>query len=369
MNVIINGGLPTLDQFASELSKGFDECIKVDYKNCDKELEIIRNCTEEINVFTFNNVGTDKPIWKEKNARLFNILVDHPCHYVHCIVRDFYENYYVVCVDIGHVDFLDDILPQCKGHFIFVPHGGAKAKAVDKDIDVLYVGSFPNIDEISFIDVEVENVDSEDFYQYLIEFYDSGNELEPHEIVKLYTNLRDIKINANEYWRLTGRVCHTIDAYHKTMRRKKLVESIINSGQTVHLCGGSWEYLNELGLDNVVYHGHCTPEECVEYIVRAKIVLNDLPSFRYGSHERIFNGMLNGAVVVTNESSYLRSRFVENEDILYWDGWEPENVINNINILLEDEELRKSIADNAYEKVKDSDVWSNRIQDILSRVK
>ena len=48
----------------------------------------------------------------------------------------------------------------------------------------------------------------------------------------------------------------------------------------------------------------------------AKIVLNTMTWFKAGAHDRIFNGMLAKAVVVTDDSTYLRREFTDGRELV-----------------------------------------------------
>lgn len=48
----------------------------------------------------------------------------------------------------------------------------------------------------------------------------------------------------------------------------------------------------------------------------SKIVLNTMTWFKAGAHDRIFNGMLAGAAVVTDDSTYLRRTFTDGKELV-----------------------------------------------------
>ena len=56
------------------------------------------------------------------------------------------------------------------------------------------------------------------------------------------------------------------------------------------------------------YRGKVLAPEILPSMNDAKIVLNTMTWFKAGAHDQIFNGMLAKAVVVTDDSTYLRRR-------------------------------------------------------------
>lgn len=57
----------------------------------------------------------------------------------------------------------------------------------------------------------------------------------------------------------------------------------------------------------------------------AKIVLNTMTWFKAGAHDRIFNGMLAKAVVVTDDSTYLRREFTDGRELVMFRRQELEH--------------------------------------------
>jgi len=68
---------------------------------------------------------------------------------------------------------------------------------------------------------------------------------------------------------------------------------------------------------NVELIGHRSFADGVELMGRSKIVLNIVPKFSDGAHERIWYGMAQGAVVLTTASDYVAETFTHGRDILF----------------------------------------------------
>ena len=82
----------------------------------------------------------------------------------------------------------------------------------------------------------------------------------------------------------------------------------------------------------------------------------------------IFTGMLNGAVVVSEYSSYLDETFVNNQDLFMYDWQNTEQQMEVIEKLISDEDYRLSIAQNAYNKAIREHTWESRANQILEAV-
>ena len=97
----------------------------------------------------------------------------------------------------------------------------------------------------------------------------------------------------------------------------------------------------------------------------AKIVLNTMTWFKEGAHDRIFNGMLAGAVVLSDESAYLRQRFTSGQELEMFALPEIVQLPQLVEALRKQPERAQRIADCGYQSAKAHDTWKNRIDEII----
>ena len=119
--------------------------------------------------------------------------------------------------------------------------------------------------------------------------------------------------------------------------------------------------------------------EGYNYIV-CEISLNVMPWFKKGAHDRVFNSCLNGAVCLTDSSSYLDEIFTDGKDILFYDlnmlkdyemsGYDYkviEPMIKRVRELFMDDTALQSIADNAYELCRVEHTWENVTYSLMNQ--
>ena len=94
-------------------------------------------------------------------------------------------------------------------------------------------------------------------------------------------------------------------------------------------------------------------------------MLNTMTWFKDGAHDRIFNGMLAGAVVVTDESDYLQNRFTSGQELEMFALPEIARLPQMVKALLEQPERAQRVADCGYHSAKEHDTWINRIDEII----
>ena len=163
----------------------------------------------------------------------------------------------------------------------------------------------------------------------------------------------------------TYRFCDVNTQY---IYRKELVRQLIDQGIHVTVYGGGWELL---GWDDHPYfhrYSFAPAKECISKMQNAKFVLNVLPWFKAGTHDRINNAMLAHAVCVTDRSSYLEERFTDGEDLLYVSLEDIGEAAGRIKALLCNPQQAEKIAENGYQKAVLRETWQNRAIDMLARV-
>jgi len=372
--ILLKGDLMSLNCFIDNIATSFgEEACVINFSDRLSFVDVINRLDSEINedtiVITFNNVGLGllnkgENYWIKKQVQLINILVDHPGYYLDIISTHLAENLYYVCIDYYHTLFLQNIFSEFKDNFLFMPHGGIKIyQNEDKEryIDILYVGNCgePRNNEM------LKGLPK--FVEIISNYYETNDYPEAYKALNYYANEMRIELPKNLIKTLIPYVLE-VESNITAKRRIVLIEELCKSGYKVTVAGeGVWQQIAKKYPNNLSWLGMLTPEECVERISQTKILINDSPFFSYGAHERIFNGMLNGAVVLTNPSAYLEQRFKEWRDILYWDGRNTDEAIRVIGDVLSDEEFRKCIVNSAVIKAQ-YDSWGERLYNILNLI-
>lgn len=87
-------------------------------------------------------------------------------------------------------------------------------------------------------------------------------------------------------------------------------------------------------------------DETFQYMRQSKLVLNVMPWFKAGTHDRIFNALLSGACPVSDKSRWLEEKFKDKEDIAFYDLDELEALPILIKELLQNDTMREEIIRN-----------------------
>jgi spore maturation protein CgeB len=158
------------------------------------------------------------------------------------------------------------------------------------------------------------------------------------------------------------------DVYMRMVDRIQLLRSL--SGLPVHLFGNvvgtTSRSMGEIiggDLSGLTIHPSVNFSEALEIMQKAQIVLNSSPMFKTGAHERIFYAPSAGAVLLTNETPWIRSHFQSPEELITYRT--EDDVKERVKALLEKPEALKSIANAGREKVLAAHTWNHRIRQLL----
>jgi len=166
-----------------------------------------------------------------------------------------------------------------------------------------------------------------------------------------------------------------LDNYTRGKDRIELIRSIKNAH--VHVFGElatdnavgilSWQQYFA-SQRNVTVHPPVLFGEAMEIYKRSKIVLNSMPFFRDGTHERIFASLACGCLPITSESKYLHEQFRENEELIFYKAAHRERVNSVIDEWLGNEKKRREAVASGRQKVMKHHTWDNRVQELLKSV-
>ena len=377
MIVFLKGMLPELDYFIERMAEGLESVYILDisqdifYRELGELDAVIDEMTD---VITFDSVGIGVETaeglnyWELKGVRLYNIFVDAPIYFYHTLERHL-KCMRIIVIDRYHKEFINTYYP---GYSVeFLPHGGTRlpdcriVEYENRPIEVLYVGTRKYEEQPVIIDVlpdggkELFNTVEQILMKYpymtlekVFHIYmdETGIELEPQIQLKVIGALYDI-------------VLTKVRSYYQA----KVIETLAAAGIHIEIYyGKGWRDIAEKYPDYITVHEKILPEECLKLMHNSKITLNIQPWFKYGSHERVYNAMLNGSVCVTDTSEYLVKHFKNGRDIVFYKLDDLDGLIKNVRMLLDNPGYAKYIIDN-QKKAAESSTWQNRIHNILEQ--
>ncbi len=399
--LFIQGIYDTIDLFIASLSQSFAQmgcsCRVLDTREKEGFTKKLKNILmdERIDaVVTFNNIGYNlsfsegKNIWDEKGIPFINILMDHPFHYA-VPLQNAPETSVVFCTDRNHVNFLKRFYTNLK-KVDFMPHAGMEADLTkharpgschlcsgesvyhpameERSIDVLYAGGLskyvaeglvPDLGEITDFDAFTLTKEVlSDLTSHPNKTTEGAIESYFSAIGKTYS---DEELN---HWITELRF---IDSFATSFFREQSVRILVESGIKVVVFGGGWDMCEWADNPNLLYGGKVLAPQVLELMNHSKIVLNTMTWYKNGIHDRIINGMLAKAAVVTDTSDYLEEEFAR-EKIPFLESFSltdmgrlPEKVSH----LLEQETYLTELAQQGYQYARKYHTWTQRAEYLL----
>ena len=97
-------------------------------------------------------------------------------------------------------------------------------------------------------------------------------------------------------------------------------------------------------------------------------MLNTMTWFKRGAHDRIFNGMLAGAAVVSDTSQYMQEHFTSGSQLQLFSLKNLNEMSRRVRYLLEDTDEAQCMADCGYQSALEHHMWKNRLEELMAPV-
>ena len=395
--IYIVGVYDTLDLFTEKLKEAFEETGYASFvydAQSEKEskealltlLEHGRNASyhsvddgkEAFVCITFNNLGYNldladgSNVWEAYDVPYINILMDHPFHYERPLRRA-PKTSVVFCTDRNHVKYIRRYLKNIS-RTDFLPHAGVELgkkhkPLTERSIDVLYAGALPIYTVSKMIpDLSaIREVNGQEMAQEVL------GELVRHpgrtteEVIEEYLKSQCGELPEGRIQELIIQM-RFLDSYATSFFREQAVRMLVENGIRVTAYGTGWDQCEWSGHPCLDYRGKVLAPEILPLMNDSKIVLNTMTWFKAGAHDRIFNGMLAKAVVVTDDSTYLRREFRDGEELVMFPLKELETLPERVFGLFGHMEKAQQIADCGCQAARESHTWRSRaeyIQEII----
>lgn len=386
--ILFVGVYDTLDIFTYELQKAFEEMqyetMIFDVRDFQASLSKLAKFVEKPvkAVITFNNLGFNmelhegKNIWEELQIPCINILMDHPFCYKSAL-DDAPANGIVLCTDRNHMRYLERFYPQIPV-IGYLPHAGKelpgeRKQLKDREIDVIYAGNLSR----SFADIimpdfsKYTEFDAKEICRWAYEDLISHPQKTTEQALEESLRRASVALTEAELCQAIADL-HFVDLYAVSYYREKTVEAVAKSGAKLALYGAGWENCSWITLPNVSYGGKIPADDVVVKMRDAKMVLSTMTWFKDGTHDRVFNGMLQGAVAVSDTSIYMKEEFCgmkkageeDRRELVMFELEELDHLSELVTELLADNDKAQQIADRGYMKAKQAHTWRARAEEL-----
>lgn len=316
-------------------------------------------------------------IWDEHQAVAVDIFMDPPLRF-HPILENHPKNYHLFCCDREHVEYVKKYFRKEVPSVDFMPHVGVLPEGGNSPIpyrerayDILFSGTYYS-PESKFKQAEntvPKDSDAHKVYARAFEHMKEDSSLSIWEGILLTLDHLGWELGEHQLKTLLWGA-EAMDWAVRMYYRERVVEVLAKAGLEICLLGEGWENHPSAGLPNVHRIADQVPyRETLTYMANARINLNVMPGFKEGTHDRIFNTLLQRSVPLTDSSAWIDDHFTDGVDIALYDLKDLDKLPAIARRLLEDEELAERIIENGYKKVAGKLTWDACAEWILEVVR
>lgn len=383
--IFFKGIYDTLDLFSEQLQMAFEamgcECFVYDTGMQEKSktalLTMLAEKKGKTAVVTFNNMGYNLEkggvnVWEEYEVPYIDILMDHPFHFERPM-KGMPSTAIVLCTDRNHVKYIRRYYKNIR-QTDFLPHAGIELgrrhkPLMERNIDVFYAGALPiytvakmipNLDEMYGLNLQ-------DMMQEVLRELIIHPDKTTEQVIEEYVQANRYAENELRDEELRQVIVHMrfLDSYATSFFREQAVRSLVESGIKVTAFGVGWDQCEWSSNPYLQYGGKVSAPEILPLMNDAKIVLNTMTWFKAGAHDRIFNGMLAGAAVVTDDSTYLRHECTDGKELVMFRRSEIAMLPDRVCDLFGHMEWAQEVADRGLAFARANHTWKSRAEYIM----
>lgn len=366
-----NSQYDVLTFFAEEMAKGFEEkgceVIRVD-RSKENYMEILSLALSQEYDFIFDIDGMlmeNDRLYQYFNNRYVAFLVDHPMYHRKRLLRQ-HSPYFVTVVDEDHKRHLEKYYTHLD-RVHFQPHGGMAGKQIEeyenRSIEVLFLGSYENpktkMENANLIPAGIRELIIDTCKQL-----EKEPQLTMEQALLQQLELRQIKMSDAEFAEIMSDLVY-IDEYVRSYYRDRVIRTLGEANIPVEIYGNGWENFDGNCYESIQIHESVSYQKSLELMGQSKMVLNVMPWFKEGSHERVFTTMLNGALCITDKSKYLEQILTDEQNVLFYDLHTIEKLPALIRQYLEDNDKGKKVALNGKQEAEHNHTWRKRGHELL----
>lgn len=291
------------------------------------------------------------------------ILIDHPIDHIDRINNLEYKDILTI-IDRNDIYTIDKFCNMPNNVFL-LPHAAQEVnyeqRFDEKMIDVLFSGSYSDPEEIrrdwlihpillTIFDEVVNRCLLKPQNYYILEF---------EKVMKEKGVFLDFKED-----RKLVILVQMIGRYIYSKRRELVLKEILDSGISVDIYGTGWENSSFINYPNLTLHQSVSYWALQDIMKKSKIILNIAGIANDGTHERVFAGMSNQSIVLTNETPYLNELFEDSVEVIFYNFSDISSVPAKINELLSSNEEMNKISYNAMRAILNQHTWNERAKEI-----
>ena len=162
---------------------------------------------------------------------------------------------------------------------------------------------------------------------------------------------------------------YPVDAYVRNYYRQKVLDTLLQAGIPVRVMGEDWNKYRAPQGGRLIIEKAVFFNLSFEKIAREHVLLDVAPFFHHGIHDRVFAGMANRAVVLSDENPVKNEYFSGKKECMLYTLKDLKGMASMAEELLTNRSLREEMQEQAYACFCRKHTWECRAKEILSYLK
>lgn len=308
------------------------------------------------------------PVLDLIDGPFYNYILDHPLFHYNCLSSKA-KDFHAILLDEAQEEYVKRYYPGVKST-LMMPLGATEAigrEKRSKEPDcVLFMGSYDSEEKLyDMIKLAPEPIQalSKKVLEHRLEAPEMTMESVFMKVLKDYgTELSE------ERFALFMNHMYPVDAYVRNHFRKKVIDCLVKYHIPVKIVGEGWEKYRSSDENFIKREKSVEFGLSFEKIAKEHILLNNSPFFNHGAHDRIYAGMANRCVVLSDENPYLKRTLKDREHLMLY-SLKDENTLKDMaEELLTNHAFCKEIQEHAYQEFCRNHTWEKRVIRLLEVV-
>ena len=308
------------------------------------------------------------PILDMIHGPFYDYILDHPLFHYNGLTADL-KNLNAIFLDEAQEAYVRRYYTGVK-NTLMMPLGATEAvsqeKSTKKPERVLFMGTYDKPEKLwEMVELSPEPLKS--YMKRLIEMRLADSILPMEEGFRRLLAEEELELSDDKF-ALFMNAMYPVDAFVRDYFRKEALDWLAKRHIPVTLVGDGWEKYKSTNESGIIREKAVVFGLSFEKIAKEHILLNSSPIFNHGAHDRIYAGMANHCVVLTDDNPYLQKHFIDGKNIELYSLKDSNDLCDRAEELLTNPALCRDIQENAYLEFKTKHTWEHRVKQLLTHM-
>ena len=298
----------------------------------------------------------------------YNWVIDHPLFH-HVALEAPMKSSHAIVVDTSQQAYIREYYPEVEASH-FLPLAATESfirVQKEKEVTVFFPATYGSLENVEHGMATVPKV-FHPTMQKLLEMRIADPLLPMEEAYRRILKERGEVKSATEF-RSEMNQMYPVDAYVRNYYRQKVLDTLLQAGIPVKVMGEDWNKYRAPQGSRLIIEKAVFFNLSFEKIAREHVLLDVAPFFHHGIHDRVFAGMANRAVVLSDENPVKNEYFSGKKECMLYTLKDLKGMASMAEELLTNRSLREEMQEQAYACFCREHTWECRAKEILSYLK